>query len=102
MRIRIRRARSTDSGRLTRLAHAAKRHWGYPERLIRLWKVDLTVTPAFIVHHPVYCAVRGSSVVGFYALSDRSTAPELEHMWVRPKQIGSGFTQSVICKSIRT
>ena len=53
------------------------------------------MTPAFIVYHPVYCAVRGSSVVGFYALSDRSTAPELEHMWVRPKHIGSGVGRSL-------
>jgi hypothetical protein len=27
------------------------------------------VTPRFVQHHPVYCAVRGAHVLGFYALS---------------------------------
>ena len=27
------------------------------------------MTPRFVQHHPVYCAVRGAHVLGFYALS---------------------------------
>ena len=60
---------------------------------MRLWKADLTVTPAYILDHPVYCAVYGSCVVGFYALSDRGTTRELEHMWVLPTRMGSGVEQ---------
>lgn len=94
-RIRIRKARITDCDELTEIAHAAKRHWGYPARLMRLWKSDLTVTPEAISSHRVYCAVRGSTVVGFYALSGTSKTRELEHMWVRPEQIRSGVGRAL-------
>jgi len=62
---------------------------------MRLWKADLTVTPAYILDHPVYCAVYGSCVVGFYALSDRGTTRELEHMWVLPTRMGSGVGRAL-------
>jgi N-acetylglutamate synthase-like GNAT family acetyltransferase len=90
VQIRIRRANSADCGELTRIAHAAKRLWRYPEKLIRLWKADLTIMPEFVVHHPVYCAVHKSRVVGFYALSGKGATRDLEHMWVEPRMIGSG------------
>ena len=90
MTIRIRRARRDDAGELTRIAHAAKRYWHYPEELIDLWAEDLTVAPAFIVRHPVYCAVHGRTVVGFYAVSGAGDVRELEHLWVRPRHIGAG------------
>src|SRR5262249_56760988 len=93
--LRIRRARQADSAELTRIAHAAKRFWGYPEDLIRLWMVDLTVTPEFVVDHAVYCAVKRSQVVGFYALSGERTTRDLEHLWVDPKHIGSGVGRAL-------
>jgi GNAT superfamily N-acetyltransferase len=88
--IRIRKAQSGDGRELTRIAHAAKRFWGYPEKWIRLWKPDLTVTSDFIRDHPVYCAVRGSAIVGFYGVSGTGPRRELEHMWIDPDAIGSG------------
>jgi ribosomal protein S18 acetylase RimI-like enzyme len=93
--LRIRRARRADSSELTRIAHAAKRFWGYPEELIRLWAADLTVTPDFVVDHDTYCAVKRSQVVGFYALSGERTTRELEHLWVDPKHIGSGVGRAL-------
>jgi hypothetical protein len=33
-----------------------------------LWQADLTVSPQFIDDHPVFCAVQGDEIVGFYAL----------------------------------
>ena len=101
MRIRIRRARPADCDELTRLAHAAKRYWRYPETMIRLWKPDLTVTPRFVVDHPVYCAVRGAKVVGFYAVSGSRGARELEHLWVDPAHIGSGVGRLLFTHLLR-
>jgi GNAT superfamily N-acetyltransferase len=87
----IRRARPADAAGLTRIAHAAKRYWGYPDELIRLWKAELTVTPELVASEPVYCAVRGREIAGFYALSGRQDTRGLEHMWVDPRYIGSGI-----------
>jgi GNAT superfamily N-acetyltransferase len=88
--ITMRRARPSEASQLTRIAHAAKRHWGYPEELIRRWGPDLTVTAGLVAHEPVYCALRGRKVVGFYGLSGTGTARELEHMWVDPRFLGRG------------
>lgn len=88
---RIRRARGADAEALTRIAYAAKRHWGYPDELMRLWTADLTVREEFVSGHPVYVAVRAASLVGFYALSRDGDRCELEHMWVDPPHMGSGI-----------
>jgi GNAT superfamily N-acetyltransferase len=89
--LEIRRAEPADAQALTTLAHAAKRRWGYPEDLIALWRADLTVTPEIIRAHPVYCAVSGSEVLGFYALSHDEVGFELEHMWVDPRYMRGGL-----------
>jgi GNAT superfamily N-acetyltransferase len=91
----IRRARRADCRELTRIAHDAKRFWGYPDALLELWNDDLTVTPEFVAGHPVYCAVRRSRIVGFYALSERRTTWELDHMWVDPKHIATGVGRAL-------
>lgn len=88
--LHIRRARTRDATALTRIAHAAKRHWGYPEEWIALWRADLTLSAGFIDAHPVYAAWRGADIVGLYALSCDGAAVELEHMWVDPPHMGGG------------
>jgi GNAT superfamily N-acetyltransferase len=89
-RITIRRARARDCAGLTGIAHRAKRFWGYPERLMRLWADTLTITPEFVASHQVYCAARGTDLLGFYALSISGTTCELEHMWVAPEHMRTG------------
>ena len=89
--LRVRRARRADAPALTRIAHAAKRHWGYPEEWIRLWAADLTLSAELIAAQPVYAACRGAEIVGLYALSRDGDAFELEHMWVDPAHMGRGF-----------
>ncbi len=67
--ITIQAAHPTDAQRLTAIAHAAKRHWGYSDQLIALWEEDLVITPAFVAGHPVFCAEHDGAIIGFYALS---------------------------------
>ncbi|QXD13687.1 GNAT family N-acetyltransferase [Rhodocaloribacter litoris] len=89
--IEIRPARSDEARRLTEIAFAAKGSWGYDERLMRLWADELTVTPEFIMTHPVYCAVSKGEVVGFYALIGEGEEYELDHIWVEPESMGMGI-----------
>lgn len=98
--IRMRRARRGDCRDLTRIARAAKRFWGYPEKLLRLWDPDLRITPGFAARHGVYCAVGDGGVVGFYALSGRGPGRELKHMWVDPERIGSGIGRLMFAHSL--
>ena len=57
--MQIRRATPDEADTLTSIAHAAKRHWNYPEKWIEQWRSDLTITPEFIAKNEVYVAVGG-------------------------------------------
>jgi len=92
----IRAAEPADADRLTAIAHAAKRHWGYPEAWIALWRADLTVTAEFIRVHPVYCAIADTEIVAFYALSQEHGAFELEHLWVDPPYLRRGVGKRLL------
>ncbi|HWM91540.1 MAG TPA: GNAT family N-acetyltransferase [Thermoanaerobaculia bacterium] len=88
--MKIRRAQESDSAELTRIAHESKRHWGYPERWIEIWRDDLTISPAFIAANEVYLAEDGSEVLGCYGLAAGTPNWTLEHFWVRPSAMGKG------------
>ena len=87
----LRRALSEEAGRLSEIALQAKRHWGYPEDWINLWRDDLTITPDFITANEVYVADDGDDILGFCAVTLHEGKAELEHMWVRPEHIGTGL-----------
>ena len=87
----IRRASPDEAAILTEIAHAAKRHWGYPESWIESWKDDLTITPEFISSCEVYVAVVEGEIAGCCALVVNDSQAELEHMWLRPPHIGTGL-----------
>lgn len=85
--MKIRRAQESDAAELTRIAHEAKRHWGYPERWIELWRDDLTLSPEFVKGNEVYLVEEGGEALGFYGLA----AGSLEHLWIRPAAMGKGL-----------
>ena len=93
--IEIRRARPDEAAGLTEIAHAAKRHWGYPEKWIDQWKEDLTITTDFIATHEVFVALIEGEVVGCCALVVTGALAELEHLWISPKHIGSGVGRAL-------
>ena len=91
MNLEIRRANPDHAEVLTEIAHAGKRHWGYPERWIEIWREDLTLTPRFIASHSVYVAFEETAPQGFYALHlPGKGRASLEHMWVDPRCMGGG------------
>ncbi len=87
----IRRAQGSDAAELTRIAHEAKRHWGYPERWIELWRDDLTFSPDFIAENEVYLAEDGGEALGCYGLAAGTPHWTLEHFWIRPAAMGKGL-----------
>ena len=95
MNLQIRRARPEEASVLTEIAHAAKRHWGYPENWIQQWKPELTLTPEFIAANEMYVAVKGDEIVGCCAIAFSESLVELEHMWIRPEQMGAGVGRAL-------
>lgn len=100
MDTQIRRAQPEDSAPLTQIAHVAKRHWGYPERWISLWKDLLTITPQFILNNEVYVAIISDEIAGFYALMLNGNKLVLEHMWVAPAHIGLGLGRKLFSHAV--
>ena len=86
---------------LTEIAHAAKRHWGYPERYIEAWSESLTVGPEMVRHHQVWACRVGEEVAGFYVLMRSGYRMELEHLWVRPDFIGKGIGRYLMHHAVR-
>src|SRR5262252_2940926 len=94
-KLQIRRAIPAESEVLTALAHAAKRHWNYPESWIAHWQDDLTLTREFIKNNEVFVATIDEEIAGCCALVLSDRIAELEHMWIDPKQMGKGIGRAL-------
>jgi N-acetylglutamate synthase-like GNAT family acetyltransferase len=99
--VRIRRAATEDAPALTRIAHEAKQHWGYPEHWLKHWQDDLTITPDFIAGNEVYVAESKTDLVGFYALIIKQEKAELDHLWVLPQHIGTGVGKELFLHAMQ-
>lgn len=98
----IRPARPAEADRLTAIAQAAKRHWGYPEAWMDAWCDALTFTPAFVETHPVWVATEADDVpVACVALSADGDAVEVEHLWVEPSAMGRGLGRALFEHAVR-
>jgi GNAT superfamily N-acetyltransferase len=93
--MRIIRARSEDAGTLTQIAHAAKRHWSYPETWIEAWRDTLTMLPEFVTANVAYIAVEDGRAIGFYVLTNEPDGPHLDHLWVQPSSMGRGIGRAL-------
>lgn len=91
MNLSIRRASPADADVLTHIAISAKRHWGYPERWIEIWKPQLTFSPQYVEGNESWVAVMGETPLAFYTLQERQGNAWLENLWVLPEWMGQGI-----------
>jgi GNAT superfamily N-acetyltransferase len=97
----FRPACARDAKRLTAIAYAAKRHWGYPEAWMEAWRDELVVTPGYIRTHPVVLAKQSGRIVGFFGLLILNDEAALEHFWLRPDCIGRGLGRALFAEAVR-
>jgi ribosomal protein S18 acetylase RimI-like enzyme len=93
--MQIVRAQPEDAETLTQIAHAAKRHWGYPERWIEAWRDILTMRPEFIAANIAFCAIEEGRAVGFYVLTTESDGIHLDHLWIIPAAMRRGIGRAL-------
>ena len=98
--MQILRATPDDAPKLTEIAFAAKRHWGYPERWIASWTHLLTVEPESITRQETYTAYVDGSPVGFYSLSRGQDRMCLEHLWVLPRSMQRGVGRALFIHAV--
>ncbi|MCB0584432.1 MAG: GNAT family N-acetyltransferase [Phaeodactylibacter sp.] len=87
------RAEPRDAPTLSALAWRAKKHWGYPEDWMQLWKGELTISPEDIERHEVIKIMGKARLAGFYALqnNERHHCTEIGHFWIEPACMGKGY-----------
>jgi GNAT superfamily N-acetyltransferase len=100
--LEIQRARPEEADTLTRIAFAAKAHWGYPDHWMERWREDLTVTPEYVHQNEVHVALVEEQPAGFYALVGEGRRIELEHLWVLPEHMGEGVGRALLEHALRT
>ncbi len=93
--MQIVRAKPEDADVLTEIAHAAKRHWGYPERWIESWRDTLIIRAEFIAANVAYCAMEDARAVGFYLLTNENDGMHLDHLWIAPPAMGRGIGRAL-------
>lgn len=99
--MKIRAAVEDDAATLTAIAHDAKRSWGYPPEWLRAWDASLTIEAESIETMRMFVAeVDGEGIVGFYALAGEGPSMQLEHLWIRPDQMGRGLGRSMVAHAV--
>jgi GNAT superfamily N-acetyltransferase len=96
------RAKPEDAEMLTDIAHAAKRHWGYPENWIAAWRKILTMRPEFIAENTAYCAVEDDRAIGFYVLTTEDDGLHLDHLWILPRAMRRGVGRALFEHAVAT
>jgi GNAT superfamily N-acetyltransferase len=94
--LRIREAKPEEAALLSALAQSSKAHWGYSSELLERWRLDLTIAPADISKNPTYLADTPTGIAGFYQLRSGPTFWTLEHLWVRPTDLGQGIGSKLL------
>lgn len=94
--MRIREANVNDAANLTELMRTAKRSWGYPDEWMRIWEAGLIIDAQAITALRVCVAEDETGILGFYGLAGSGHAVQLEHLWVRPGQMGKGIGRALI------
>lgn len=95
--VAVSRGSEDDAGRLTEIAFAAKRHWGYPEDWIQRWRAALTITPDCLAANPTFVARCGGDdgkgeIMGFGAVRFTPGGEAwIDHLWVYPSAMGFGI-----------
>lgn len=92
----FRTALPADAPRLTEIAFAAKRYWGYPEHWIAVWREQLIITEEYVRSHQVILAEFSTQVAGFYGLISEGDRAELDYLWVDPPHIGQGIGRALV------
>lgn len=93
------RATPAHAEALTAVAHAAKRHWGYPEPWILAWRDALTLTSQYIGANPTYVEWGPSEALGFCAVVFDGPAAHLDHLWVLPSAMGRGIGRALFAQA---
>lgn len=100
MNLQIHRATPEQADELTRIALAAKTHWGYPQRWLEIWAPQLTFSPQYFEKNEGWVACVDETTVGFYTLQEKDGTASIENLWVLPKYMGRGIGKALFLHAV--
>jgi ribosomal protein S18 acetylase RimI-like enzyme len=95
MNLQIRRATPEQADELSRIALAAKAHWGYPQRWLEIWRLQLTFSPQYFEENKGWVAHVDGAPIGFYTLQEKDGTASIENLWVLPEYMGKGVGKAL-------
>ena len=100
MNLQIHRANPEQADELTRIARAAKAHWGYPQHWLEIWAPQLTFSPQYFEENEGWVAVMNEMPIGFYTLQEKDGTASIENLWVSPQYIGKGVGRALFLHAV--
>ncbi len=100
MNLQIIRAKPEQAGELSRIALAAKAHWGYPKRWLEIWTPQLTFRPQYFEENEGWVAVTEETPIGFYTWQDENGIASIENLWVLPEYMGKGVGKALFSHAV--
>jgi ribosomal protein S18 acetylase RimI-like enzyme len=98
--ILIRPVNPQEAVELTKIALAAKRHWGYPEHWIEIWTPQLTYNAEYFEKNESWTAIVDIRPVAFYTLLDKDGIAWIENLWVMPEYISKGVGKRLFLHAV--
>ncbi len=93
-------AAASDAAALSAIARTAKTHWGYPDAWMRKWSDQFGITQEFLTQHWVCVAEVDQQAVGFVAVDETFSPPEIVHLWILPEHQRSGVGRRLVQAAI--
>lgn len=100
MNLQVLRATPEQADELSRIAQAAKAHWGYPQRWLEIWTSQLTFSPEYFEQNDGWVAVVEQRPIGFYTLQEENGNACIENLWVLPEFIGKGIGKALFLHAV--
>lgn len=99
--ITIQKVNPDDAERLSRIAYAAKAHWGYPAAWMEEWREIFTFTRGYFETNESWAAVLDDKPVAFCTLQERNGIAWIENLWVLPEYMGKGIGKQLFVHVIK-
>lgn len=100
MNLQVLRATPEQADELSRIAQAAKAHWGYPQRWLEIWQPQLTFSSRYFEENEGWVAVIEERPMGFYTLQEENGNACIENLWVLPEFIGKGIGKMLFLHAV--
>ena len=96
----IRRVNPKEADKLTHIALSAKRHWGYSERWMEVWRPQLTFSPDYFDENESWVADVDDLPIAFYTLRYKDKNAWIEDLWVLPEYMGQGVGRQLFLHAL--